>query len=273
MRLPGTDAAVWVDGRRTTASEAAIPIDDAAFHAGLGLFETLAVKDCGVLDLDEHLQRLAAGASALRVALPESEGLSSTVLEAARPFSCGWLKIAITRGGHSFVFAEASDPADEGRPASAVLLPWRRNARDPLSALKSLNYAANVLGTEEARRRCADEGLWLNTRGHLAEGCSSNLFVIRRRALFTPAVRDGILPGVVRAHVLRASREAGLIVHEGKLRLVRLERADEAFLTSSVRGVRPLIEYEGRPVGAGRPGPVTRVIAGAVSAMRRRTSE
>jgi branched-chain amino acid aminotransferase len=92
---------------------------------------------------------------------------------------------------------------------------------------------------------------------------------VQRRKLFTPGPRDGILCGIVRGMVLRAAAEEGLPVHEGKVRLRRLEQADEAFLTSSVRGLRPLILYEDGPVGTGRPGPVTRALAERVARMRR----
>ena len=119
-----------------------------------------------------------------------------------------------------------------------------------------------------ARERGADEGIWLNTRGHLAEGCSSNLFVVQGRKLFTPREGEGILPGVLRAIVLRASRGLGIATHEGKVRLHRLQHAREAFLTSSLQGVRPLVQFQGRPVGPGRPGPITLRIAAEVVRIR-----
>ncbi len=160
------------------------------------------------------------------------------------------------------------DPSEEGRSVRAVLLPWRRCPSDVLSGLKSLSYASNVLGLEEAQRRGAEEGIWLNTRGHLAEGCSANLFVVKRRAVFTPGAREGILPGIVRGLAIEAARALGYLLHEGKVRLPRLLGADEAFLTSSTRGVRPVVEFEGRPVGRGRPGPVTAAIAAEVRRRR-----
>jgi branched-chain amino acid aminotransferase len=150
-----------------------------------------------------------------------------------------------------------------------VLLPWRRNPHEPIAGLKTHNYANSILGLEEARRRGADEGIWLNVRGHLAEACTSNIFVIRHRTLFTPSAADGILPGITRDKALRAARELNLRVHAGKIRLEKLARADEVFLTSSLRGVRPVAELDGRPVGrAPAPGPVTRAISARVAALR-----
>jgi len=272
LRVPDGESAAWLAERPVAAEEVSIHVGDPAYHAGLGLFETLALREGAILDLERHLERLAAGCATLGLAAP-SAALRESILLAAgaqrAPF--GWLKIVCTRGGHRAVFTGAMSEQEIGRSVGAVTLPWRRNPRDPLAGIKSLNYAGNVLGLEEARRRGADEGLWLNTRGHLAEGCTSNLFVASGRKLFTARVADGILPGVVRDLVLDAAREQGWTVHEGKLRLPRLRRATEAFLTSSLCGVRPLVRFDGRPVGSGRPGAGTRSIAERVERSRSRT--
>lgn len=272
MRRLDPERACWVDGRRATLAEARVSIDDPGLQMGLGLFETLALRQGRVLELEDHLRRLAKGATTLGLSLPGPEQLRSAIAGAASEGPAfGWVKLVCTGGGHWFVFSGSIDPEEEGRPVSAVLLPWRRSVRDPLVGLKTLNYAGSWLGTEMARSRGADEGLWLNSRGHLAEGCTSNLFVVTGRTLYTPGRGDGILPGVVRQRVLEVVRGWGLPVHEGRLRLRRLERASEAFLTSSVRGIRPLIRFRGREVGSGRPGAVTLRIAAEVT--RRRALE
>lgn len=260
----------WVDGKRQPLATAGVPLEDPGFQAGLGLFETIAIRDGRLLDLEAHLRRLAGGATRMGIEVPGTDELRSVACEAAADGAPvqGWLKIIVTGGGHSFVIRGAMDPADEGRPASAILLPWRRNVDDPLVGLKTLNYAANRMGLEIARARGADEGLWLNSRGHLAEGCRSNLFVIQGRTLFTPGLRDGILPGVVRGLVLGAARAMGLDVHETRVRVPRLRRAGEAFLTSSLRGVRPLVRFERSTVGTGRPGALTGRIAEEVRELR-----
>jgi branched-chain amino acid aminotransferase len=267
------EGAVWVDGEILPYEQATVPIADPALQSGMGVFETLAVRDGSILDLDAHLERLWHTAGCLGVELPGRDPL----VKAARTIAgqlgdrFGWIKIQAVRGGHCAVFSGAMDPAERGRSVTAVLLPWRRHAASPLGGLKTLNYAAFALGLEEARRRGADEGLWLNHRGHLAEGCASNVFVIRHRKIFTPSLRDGILPGVTRSLALEAAAKLKLIVHEGKLRLPRLREADEAFLTSSVRGVRPLIEFDGRMVGSGEPGDITKEIATIVGTLRQTT--
>jgi branched-chain amino acid aminotransferase len=270
LRVPQTTDACWIDGRAVRAGEASISISDPAVQSGLGLFETIALREGHLLELDLHLDRLFQAAAKLGLETPSRDALCATALEAAGVGApdCAWLKIIVTGGGRSVIYRGAMDPAEEGRSVTAVLLPWRRNLHSPLAGLKTLSYAGNVLGLELARSRGADEGLWLNTRGHLAEGCTSNLFVLRGRRLFTPAVRDGILPGVIRGLVLAAARRLGCPVHEGKLRLPRLHGAGEAFLTSSLRGLRPLVALDGRKIGRGLPGPLTRRLATEVARVR-----
>lgn len=270
MRVPDEGSRIWWNGSVVAADRAVLPLTDSSMLAGLGVFETLAARLGRPLDVSDHLARLASGARRLSVPLPDPSVLRDAVriVASSLPSPRAWLKIVATRSGQCAAFGGQADPSEEGRPCTAVLLPWTRSRRDPLAGLKTLNYAPFTLGQEEAARRGADEGLWRNERGHLVEACSANLFVVHRRKLFTPSVSDGILPGVVRALALRAGRDMGLVVHEGKLRLPRLRQADEAFLTSSVRGVRPLVRFDGNPVGAGTRGPVCREIARRVDALR-----
>jgi len=270
MRRPDAVRPLWLNGERVSPETAGIPLTDEGVLAGLGLFETIALRGGRTLDLAPHLERMAAGARRLGLDLPPARDLSKVVARAAEeePSDCAWIKIVVTRGGRWAVFSGAMEPAEEGRSIAAVLLPWRRSLADPLAGIKALSYAQNVLGLEEARRRGADEGIWLNGRGRLAEGCASNLFVLRGRRLSSPAEAEGILPGVVRAITLRAARDLGLAVHVGKVRVVTLREAREAFMTSSLTGIRPLVRFEGRPVGGGGPGPVTRALAAGVAKIR-----
>jgi len=270
MRLPSPDACGWLDGRPMRVAEMGIAWTDPAAHVGLAAFETIAVRRGRPLELAEHLERLARSASRLRVVLPPVDALEATAREAAaaEPTGCGWLKILVTRGGRWLVVTGAMPPDEEGRPITAVLLPWRRDPRDPLAGVKCTSYAQHELGLEEARRRGADEGLWRNANGHLTEGCSSNLFVVIRRTITTPAVREGVLAGVVRDLAIRAARSLGLDMHETRVRVHRLAVAHEAFATSSLCGVRPLVCFDGRPIGNGTPGRVTRSVAEAVARLR-----
>ena len=271
MTYPRPEGDVLVDGRWGPPSTAVVRLDEPWAQSAVGVFETLAVRSNAAVDVDAHVLRLIEGSRRLSMSLPEPEELRSWIREgAARVVSgFGWVKILAVRDGPVVVFGGRLDPSEEGRPVSAIVLPWRRTPAGMLSGLKTWNYAELTLGLEEARRRDADEGLWLDTRGFLLEGCASNLFVVRRERVFTPAVRSGILPGVTRSHAIGAIREIGLPLHEGKVRLPRLRYADEAFLTSSLRAVRPLVRFEGRPIGGGERGPVTQRIAELVERRRR----
>lgn len=270
MRLPDLDSLGWVDGQRVPLKEISFAVDDPAVHVGLGLFETIAIRDGRLLDLDEHLERLTTSARALDVKLDPSYDLRTVLIDEARTAGHeeGWLKLIVTRGGRTVVLNGSIDRKTLKTTADAVLLPWRKNPDDPCTHHKTLNYAANELGLEWARARGADEGLWLNTRSRLAEGCTSNLFILRGGAIFTPAIRDGILPGVIRGIVLAAAREAGYSIHEGNIRLPRLLHCEEAFLSSSVMGIRHLLSLDGKPLGNGRAGRRTADLAERVAKMR-----
>ncbi len=271
MSFPVPEGMVWMNGTLVPCERAVVSLRDPGLQSGLGVFETVALREGVPLELEEHLARLAEGARALGVPLPEAGLLApaAAAIAASVAGGYGWLKVLATRGGDCFVYGGPMDPSEEGRAVSAVLLGWRRGPRDPLVGVKSLSYAERLLGLEEAGRRGADEGVWLNMRGHLTEACTSNLFLVSRKKVFTPAVREGVLPGVVRGLAVQAARGLGLVLHETKVRLERLERAQEAFLTSSLKGVRPLVRFEGRPVGKGVPGPVTLSIADEVRKLRR----
>ncbi|HXV76733.1 MAG TPA: aminotransferase class IV [Candidatus Polarisedimenticolaceae bacterium] len=271
MRVPPADRTAWLDGVPTPTGQLAIPLSDPAVLVGHGLFETVALRDGHPLELAAHLDRLEGSARALAMPHPPRDELERICRAAvsAEPSACGWLKVLLTGGGRSIVFTGPMEPEEDGAPVRAVLLPWRRDRRGPLVGIKTTSYAANRLALDHARRRGADEGLWLNGRGHLCEACFANLFLVERGRLFTPGRREGLLPGVVRATVIRVARAGGIAVHETRVRTKRLARCDEAFLTSSLGGVRPLVMVDGRAIGGGVPGPLTRRLAELVGRTRR----
>jgi branched-subunit amino acid aminotransferase/4-amino-4-deoxychorismate lyase len=245
-----------------------LPWSDPAAQWGLGVFETIAVRNREPRHLDPHLRRLSAAAARLGVPLPTASDLTRAVrLVAGDSSSAGaWLKIVVSRSGEWVVFAGADDAADEGRPVSAVVLPWRRHRLDPTSGIKSIGFAASILGLEEARRHGADEGLWMNERGHVIEACTANVFAARGRAVVTPSLADGARDGVTRARAIEALRLLGLSARQSKVRYATLRAADEIFLTSSLRGVRPVVRIDGRNVRGGDPGPIARRLAERLSA-------
>src|SRR5262249_35454570 len=137
----------------------------------------------------------------------------------------------------------------------------RRNLPSAIDPnVKSGNYLNSVLAIREARRRGAYEALMCDAEGRLAEGSSSNIFAVHAGVVKTPPLAVGILDGITRKKVLELAVKNAIATAEAELRPDDLYGADEAFLTSSVRGVLPVVRVSGRPVADGRPGPVTRRI-------------
>lgn len=154
---------------------------------------------------------------------------------------------------------------------AAVFTSLRRNESSPLSRVKSLSYADNVLARLEARRRGADEAVLLNTAGEVCCAAAANLFVVKGGTLITPPVESGALPGVTRRCLLELAADRGLTVREAAVLPEELWSADEAFLTNTVIGVAGLTSVEGRPIGSGGLGEMTRLLAAERQRLVRRS--
>jgi len=126
------------------------------------------------------------------------------------------------------------------------------------SGAKASNYLANLLAVHEAKQKGAQEALVLGRRGQILEGASSNLFIVKDGKLRTPEPQPGILVGITRATVLAAAVALGVEAEEAEVRPEDLYGADEAFITSSIREVMPVVTADGRTIGSGAPGPVTK---------------
>ena len=279
---------VWVDGRILPADGPHVSAFDRGFQLGDGIFETLRARGGRVTELDEHLARLGRSATGLDIDLPadiddrvragireilEIEGLAGPAADAS-------VRITVTRGtfrGRGLLPPAAADPAGAMAP-TVVIQAWpiappppghladglhlvasaiRRDPENPLATLKTISRADFVHARLEARRAGADDALFLTTDGHLSEGTSANVFLVRGDELATPDLGCAILPGTTRSWVLGWASRAGLRPVEDWLTTRELAEADEAFLCSSVAGILPVTTFEGRPIGSGRPGPVT----------------
>jgi branched-chain amino acid aminotransferase len=126
-------------------------------------------------------------------------------------------------------------------------------------SIKTGNYLNSVLALIEAKKRGAGEACMLNAHGKLTECTTSNIFFVRDGIAHTPSLESGILAGVTRSGVLRIARDSGVSVREGSFDADELRRAEEAFITSTTRGIMPIGTVDGRPVGKGAAArPVTR---------------
>lgn len=249
------------------------------FNRGLlygdGLFETLRSYGGRVFRLEQHLKRMADGMQVLRIEHCLSAGdmeLAVYELLSRNRLSDAAIRITVFRGD-----GEGPEPPDNLKPAllmsarafagypaedyargfGVYIVSPRRNSYSPLSRIKSINYLENILGRLEARDHNAQEALFLNSSGWVAEAATANIFMIKNKALITPPADAGILPGITRAAVIDSARSVSRDVREQAFSPEELLRADEAFLTSSLMEIMPLVMVQGRPVGSGGPGALT----------------
>ncbi len=267
------DRWICVGGRLARERVASVPATGGVLY-GYGLFETMRASAGRVFRLDAHEARLRDGARVLGLDVPfDGDGLRRAIdavldrnglagvdaavrltLEGGPPPADG---VAVPSPARWIVTARQLVEYPESlyeRGASAVVAEMRRNETSPLSRLKTLNYLDNLLARRAARAAGADEAILLNTRGDVAEGAASNLFVVRRRELLTPPVDAGALPGIARATVLELAPSLGLEPRESTLTLDAVHTADEAFLTNSLMEVLPLVQLDGAPIADGRAG-------------------
>jgi len=146
---------------------------------------------------------------------------------------------------------EPSPDAMRVRGVRLCLAPWPRVPSGPLRGHKTLNYLEHMLARAHARRRRADEAIYVDSEGRLLEGTLSSLFVARRGTISTPPVDCGILPGITRARVVRIIRSLRIPIRERPIALRDLRGCSEAFITSSTNEVLPVASIEGRPVRRG----------------------
>lgn len=276
---------VWLDGALVEEARARVSPVDRGLLYGDGLFETLRAYRGKPFLFEEHLARLEAAAKEVALPAPPRAALReavAAVLDAnGLRAADARVRITLTRGpGGEGLWPEgppaptvlvvagpvALPPGLHERGAAAVTSRRRVLAGEP--AVKSTSFQAHVLAKAEARRAGAWEALLLNHRGEVAEGATSNVFVLGADgALVTPPPGAGILPGLTRAAVLRLAAPAlCLDAREAPLTPADVAGAREAFLTSSVAEVVPLVRLDGRAIGDGHPGPVTRAALAAYRA-------
>jgi D-amino acid aminotransferase len=270
---------VWLNGRVVEATRARVPALDRGLLHGDGLYETWRTYGGEPFAVAAHLRRLAAAARRLALPVPgdpEDWVRRSRLLVRQNGLPDAAVRLTITRGdsGEAIVPERRAAPtvlllvrplpADLARRqrdgVRAVRLPFPRDASQTWGGLKLLGHASAVAGRMLAAKRRADEGLYVTADGEVTEGTTSNVFAVVRGALVTPPLDAGILPGVTRAMVLALARRAGLRVREAPLVAAHLARADEVFLTASTVEILPVVRLDGRRVGEGRPGPVTRAL-------------
>lgn len=270
---PGGMARVWLNGEVIPGNRARISVFDRGFTLGDGLFETMRAYGGRVFRLRDHLDRLRRSAIRVGLPLPEAPELEAAVDDTLRANGLreAAVRITLSRGaappGLDPPEAAAPTLTVFARPAPtppaairAVIAAGRLNEHAPTAGLKRLGYLDSIVALRAARAEGYDDAVFLDTAGHLAEATASNLFLLRDGMLRTPPIACGVLPGITRAAVLELAAELDMPAREAPLDPATLDGAREAFLTSSLREVVPLIRVGDRALGDGEPGPATRRI-------------
>ncbi|MDL2077367.1 aminodeoxychorismate lyase [Streptomyces sp. GXMU-J15] len=254
---------IWLDGGLQDIESARVSVFDHGLTVGDGIFETVKVTDGRAFALTRHLARLTRSAQGLGLPDPDLDEVRracAAVIE-ANPMPLGRLRITYT-GGHGPL---GSDRGEHGptlvvalgetarRPDSTAVItvPWTRNERGALTGLKTTSYAENVVALARAHQHGGSEALFANTVGQLCEGTGSNVFVVLDGEIHTPPLASGCLAGITRELVVEWTG-----AQETDLPLDVLQRADEIFLTSTLRDVQAVHRVDEREL-PGAPGPVT----------------
>lgn len=280
---PAREPSIWLNGERVPADGAHVSARDRGLTLADGVFETMRVRNGRVFRLDAHVSRLSHALAALRIPEPTHlhEWIERAVTE--RSGADAAVRLTVTRGAgpggvapppdvRPTVILTVSDmpanpPSIYEKGLSAHVASGRRNQRAMTAGLKTLSYTDSIAGLLEAQGAGADEALFLDTDDHCSEASASNLFAWTDDTLLTPPLSCGALPGITRAAILELSRGAGFAVAERPFGLTDLLRAREAFLTSSLRGIAPLVRVDASPIGDGMPGAMTLQLAKAYQAL------
>lgn len=281
---------VWLNGSFVALDHARVSLFDAALQHGVGLFETMRASRGCVLQLEEHLARLAASATALSLtSAVKSEPLADAIRQSIHRSGLGEARIRVTLTGGDLNMLAAiragratiHDPtiAIVVQPATAYpaqlaeqgirvsISEDRLSDHDRGASHKTLNFWPRLRALQEAAQSECSEALWLSTRGQLVGGCTSNLFLVRDGVLVTPLARGDsftgdvappVLPGTVRKAMIQWAAREGLAVECRAVQANEAMLAQEIVLTNSSWGVMPVAAIEAHSVGMGIPGPIGR---------------
>jgi branched-chain amino acid aminotransferase len=266
---------VHVNGALVAPEDAMISVFDHGLITGDGVFETILLHRHRPFALVRHLERLKRSADGLGVEAPAASVISSAIdqVVGTAEFDTGWIRVTVTsgpgplgsvRGDGPATLVVAAEPLDLDRPpADVAVVPWTRNEKGGIAGLKTISYAENARALQYAHDHGADEAIFQNSVGMLCEGTGSNVFVVIDGELLTPPIDSGCLDGVTRQLVLehRGGKERDVPA----ARFIS-GRLDEAFLTSTLRGVQPIASIDGATPAEVR-GPETEKAIAAYAAL------
>ncbi len=274
----GVGLKVYVSGELKEKGEACISVFDHGLLYGDGVFEGIRAYDGRIFRCSEHIDRLFNSAKGIALDIPLSKKqLHDAILHTldANGLSDAYIRVLVTRG----IGTLGLDPAKCSAPQVIIItdsialypkemyqngldvitVPTTRTAHRALSPkIKSLNYLNNILAKIEAKQAGVIEAIMLNSQGFVAECTGDNIFIVTANTVVTPPPEAGILEGITRKVVMNLAERASCAVQERQLTRFDLYVADESFLTGTAAEVIPVVRIDGRCIGDGTPGPVTR---------------
>ena len=281
---------IFINDRLVSEEQAVVSVFDHGLLYGDGVFEGLRSYSGKVFRLDAHLDRLYASARAICLEIPLAKEVVAKAVNdtlTANGLTDGYIRLVVTRGAGSL----GLDPNKTKNPQVIVIADtislypgeyYEKGLRIVTAAtqrtqsaalsprIKSLNYLNNIMAKLEGLQAGCVEALMLNSKGEVAECTGDNIFVFRSGTLLTPPPDAGILEGITRGAVMELAAAAGIDCRESTLVRHDLYTADECFLTGTAAEVIPVVEIDGRKVGAGLPGPVTARLTREFHALVRR---
>ncbi len=271
------DGVAFIDGEYVAAHEARIPLFDLGFTRGDAVYDTVSVWKGRFFRLDDHVARFLRSCAGARLTCPHSpEELKRILAECVHRAGLedAYVQMIVTRGefasmtkrdprlcrnrfvGFALPYIWIIQPEQQEVGIDLALVDNRRTPEEAIDPrVKNFNWMDLQRGLFEALDRGADMAVLCTTGGHLAEGPGFNLFVVQDGTVSTP--RRNVLEGITRQTVLDLARELGVPARQADLPPEALRTADEAFLSSTAGGIMPVTRVDGRPLGAGRPGPIT----------------
>jgi branched-chain amino acid aminotransferase len=284
---------IYIDGKFYDEKNAKISVFDHGLLYGDGIFEGIRAYNGRVFKLKEHIDRLFYSAKAILLTIPLSPaGISEAVVETCRrnKIPDGYVRLVVTRGvgglglnpnkckrSSVIIIADKIQlyPVEYyERGLDIVTVPTTRNLHSALNpAIKSLNYLNNIMAKIEANNSGCEEAIMLNAEGYVSECTGDNIFIIKGNQLFTPPLSAGALYGITRAVVMDLARESGLTVSEPNLTRYDMFNADECFLTGTGAELIPVVKIDGRVVGVGKPGAITKSLVAKYKALTQISGE
>jgi branched-chain amino acid aminotransferase len=278
---------IYIDGEWYPREEAKISVYDHGLLYGDGLFEGIRIYNGKIFKLKEHVERLFDGARVLKLDLRRSpEEIEEILQEALRRSGRreGYIRLLATRGKGPLGIDPTTCPEssliiitediqlypqelyESGIPVVTAAT-RRLSARVFDPRIKSLNYLNNIMAKMEARDAGCLEAVMLNEEGYVCECTADNIFIVKKGELLTPAPWLGMLEGITRNSIIQLAAEAAIPCRETTLTRFDLYTADECFMTGSGAELMPISAVDGRPIGDGKPGPLTGRLKKAFAAL------